>query len=829
MNTYHKIGLLSFLLFCINLQDLWAQTRLQEVATYDTKAGWIYIKPEQKIKPLAFFQTFGKDLGLDSDNQMQMFKETEDELKWKHYRFQQLYKNIPVEYATMTVHAKNERVEKVNGDFVANISQNIVATKTGVEALQFALRHLGKKKYTWEQSKDTIIANAHKQIPALPKDEPKGDLVLTLRDISGKFSNDNLVLAYRFPIFYFEEGYSIDGYNVYVDAKTGDIVNSLPLAHKCDPQMACTNQQRYPSVTVQTKEQGAGYWYPTFYWKAHCNYWSTWWGGFWTGCWVTEWHWAWLWHYWDLHDDCQANEITTLNEWLLPIMDNDGYWECGTFSATKSNGTTAHWAAKQTYEYFLNQHSRVGIDNGGGGDITIRMDNVYSLTFALPYINLLNIVYNSGTNSDTYATLDVLGHEYTHLVTHNSVGNVVGLVYAYEPGALNESFSNIFSDMTEFQVLGSQGNYYHNEDHDFDADYTDSWNHSAPDAYMQPDTYLSSPYWISALGCIPTPSQTTGTDMCGVHTNSAVQDYWFYLLAESGNGTNYNGNTYCVKGIGKEKAAKIAYRNLTNYITSLSGFYDARNGSIQAAIDLYGANSFEVNQVVEAWYAVGVGSNYVAYATLNGISHVDFSTQNYSNLNNGTGGNEFHVNHPVQISDIEAWGTQNANGWYDTDIYFTSNSVIDIVPSGWGNHIEDNASFAIEDVCSSKNVRINPGSPSKPSSSTSQTVRVNETQREANEPPLGEKPPADIEYHFYAYPSPCKSTLLVEYRPTPETKPPQVAIYDLMGNEVRTFSFDGYNPNPQTKEIDMSNLAIGVYLVSYTTEHGVISQKIIKE
>ena len=59
-----------------------------------------------------------------------------------------------------------------------------------------------------------------------------------------------------------------------------------------------------------------------------------------------------------------------------------------------------------------------------------------------------------------------------------------------------------------------------------------------------------------------------------------------------------------------DKAIQIVYRNLLYYITSTSKYIDTRNGSIQAAIDLYGKGSQEHQSVVNAWYAVGVGDKY---------------------------------------------------------------------------------------------------------------------------------------------------------------------------------------------------------------------------
>lgn len=119
----------------------------------------------------------------------------------------------------------------------------------------------------------------------------------------------------------------------------------------------------------------------------------------------------------------------------------------------------------------------------------------------------------------------------------------------------------------------------------------------------QPDTY-GGMHWI-----VPTPPYTQNNDQGGVHVNSGVANKWFYLLSAGGSGTNDLGTNYNVSGITILKAEKIAYKTLTGgYLTPNSNFAAAYSASKQAAISLYGAGSNELQQVENAWCAVGVGS-----------------------------------------------------------------------------------------------------------------------------------------------------------------------------------------------------------------------------
>ena len=100
---------------------------------------------------------------------------------------------------------------------------------------------------------------------------------------------------------------------------------------------------------------------------------------------------------------------------------------------------------------------------------------------------------------------------------------------------------------------------------------------------------------------------TGSADNGGVHFNSGVQNYWFYLLVEGEQGTNEEGFNYNVPAIGWEKASKIAFRNLTVYLNESSNYLEARRGSLQAAADLYGHCSVEYLAVNEAWLTCGIG------------------------------------------------------------------------------------------------------------------------------------------------------------------------------------------------------------------------------
>jgi Zn-dependent metalloprotease len=267
-------------------------------------------------------------------------------------------------------------------------------------------------------------------------------------------------------------------------------------------------------------------------------------------------------------------------------------------------GVSVHWAIEATYDYYLNKHGRKSY-NDENSRLLSYVNQIFFRPDGNTYPNNAQWIGNAslygvgdGYYYGPWGTLDIVGHEITHGVTQYSAG----LIYANEPGALNESFSDIFGAAVEFFKESTNGDWLMGEDHAINAPVVRSLQN--PKLRDDPDTYQGQ-YWVPY-----TPSPSDDNDYGGVHTNSGVQNHWFYLLSEGGNGVNDNGSQYAVTGIGVEAAEQIAYRNLTVYLMPTSQYADARWGSINAAIDLFGNGSSQVQAVLNAWFAVGIGEPY---------------------------------------------------------------------------------------------------------------------------------------------------------------------------------------------------------------------------
>lgn len=539
------ITVASFLLimggaFSQNDTSFW-NSKIAEIAEPTSSPGWIRLKEDKNLQYQNFFTENKQAFGLGQNDEMILSRTNIDDLGFIHYRYQHTYKGLKVEGCEYILHTQNNQVISANGKIATDLNINVTPTITENAAIAVALNNINATKYAWEAKN--------------PKGEfitqfPIPELVIA-RIIDNKdFSPQNFRLAFKMDIF------SISPYSrhfIYVDAHTGEVfkkVNRITDFH-CNCCNGTAQTLYNGQQTIVTRHRG----FPLF------NY--------------------------LLKDNCRGDGIQTYLSGSN-VTDGDNDWS----AVSERPATSAHWATEITYDFFYNTYGRNSFDGDGAEIEVYTNDNSGGQDNA--FWNGSDLHFGSGGGGNTsgaLVSLDVVGHEFAHGVTQYEAD----LVYSFESGALNESFSDIFGAMVEFYAEGNNGNYLIGEDFWIaDGRLRDMSN---PNIKNHPDTYEGDFWW------------TTTGDNGGVHTNSGVQNFWFFLLAEGGSGTNDNGDAYAVQGIGRNNAARIAYRNLSVYLTSSSDYADAKNGSIFSAMDLFGTCSNEVLQTVNAWNAVGVSSS----------------------------------------------------------------------------------------------------------------------------------------------------------------------------------------------------------------------------
>lgn len=485
-----------------------------------------------------------------------MIRSEQDQLGYVHQLYQQQFDGIPIEFGELRIHLKDGKVHAANGNLAYATPISTEASVSEVQALESAKDFVGANRYKWEIAEEEAMLQ--KMFGAQSTYYPTAEKCFVANGTS--IEPEDLRLAYKFNIYAHQP---MSRQEVYVDAASAEILFTNDLIHTNNvPGSAVTAYSGNRSITTDSVSSNVFHLSQT----ASGNGIKTW----------------------------DMNQGTTFAN-AVDFVDSDNVWNNVNVQLDQY-ATDAHWGAEQTYDYFFTKYNRNSINNNG---FALNSFVHYSTNYVNAFWNGQFMTYGDGGNGVTPLTsLDIAGHEITHGLT-NFTAN---LIYQSESGALNESFSDIFGAAIEFYARPNNANWTLGEDIGFTLR-----SMSNPNSRSDPDT-RGGTFWRQVVGC--TPSQQN--DNCGVHTNSGVQNYWFYLLTAGGSGTNDLNNTYSVNGIGIDKAAAIAYRNLTVYLGRSSDYDDARFYSIKSAMDLYGTCTPEVQAVTNAWHAVGVGRAYVA-------------------------------------------------------------------------------------------------------------------------------------------------------------------------------------------------------------------------
>jgi len=479
-----------------------------------------------------------------------------------------------------------------------------------------------------------------------------------------------------------------------------------------------------------------------------------------------------------LRDDCRGGGIHTGIQDNL-VKDDDNYWS----DPDKQPAVSAHWASEKTYDYFYNTFNRNSYD-GNGIVITNCTMMPEPLGQSNPvawyrpsykrfeFFNPDNVKFNNHPVS-----LDAVGHEYTHGIIYHSSN----LTYEGESGALSESFADIFGNMVKYSVTGNVNNYLMGEDF-WIADGKKS-DFSNPNSKSHPQTYKGQ-YWLTQT----TPDTT-------MHTNCGVQNHWFYLLANGGSG---------VQGIGRNKAAEIAYLNMTTFLLPLpqATYSDAAMGAIKAAQYLFGTCSNEMIQTYKAWQAVGVPVNIASISEYNLTPSCNF-------INNPPfPQNLLPTRTFIAINNI----TSNCSITTTKPVIFKAGNEIILSP-GFSSR---NDFHALIVPCLTSNTR-----------SMVLATEISEDDETNNfyydiMPPKkllqeeNEKKNQELNNEITLYPNPNTGSFTITGEDIQE-----IEVFNLLGQSIYSVK------NPQTYTINLPNAAKGTFFVRITTSKESVTKKVV--
>lgn len=248
-----------------------------------------------------------------------------------------------------------------------------------------------------------------------------------------------------------------------------------------------------------------------------------------------------------------------------------------------------------TYDMFKDVFDRDSIDgNGLPLDSTVHYQRGYDNAFW----NGSQMVYGDGDEdlpegqrlfNRFTISLDVIGHELTHGVTQYEAA----LAYWQQPGALNESMSDVFGSLVKQRRLGQTA---------AEADwvigqglFTSNVNGVGIRSMKAPGTAYDDP----VLGRDPQPAHmndylNTIEDNGGVHINSGIPNHAFYVAARE------------MGGYAWEKAGQIWYVALRDKLREGSDFQACAEYTFQVAGERYGAGGLEQQAVKKGWMEVGI-------------------------------------------------------------------------------------------------------------------------------------------------------------------------------------------------------------------------------
>ncbi len=249
----------------------------------------------------------------------------------------------------------------------------------------------------------------------------------------------------------------------------------------------------------------------------------------------------------------------------------------------------AYDGAGATYDLYDNIYERNSIDDRG---MPIVSYVHYDVNYDNAFWDGSEMVYGDGDGEifDRFTKcIDVIGHELTHGVTQYEAN----LAYSNQPGALNESMSDVFGSLVKQRTLKQTA---------AKADWLIGAGLLMADIHGKALRSMKAPgtaYDDPVLGKDPQPATMkdyvkTTSDNGGVHINSGIPNHAFYLASME------------IGGKAWEKAGKIWYIALRDRLRSKSNFAGAAAATVSVAKDLYGGTSKEMKAVQKAWKTVGV-------------------------------------------------------------------------------------------------------------------------------------------------------------------------------------------------------------------------------
>ena len=244
----------------------------------------------------------------------------------------------------------------------------------------------------------------------------------------------------------------------------------------------------------------------------------------------------------------------------------------------------------QVLDLFRTEFGRRSID-GRGGTVSITVH--YGRDYDNAFWDGIQLVFGDGDGQifERFTKpMDVMAHEFTHGVTQFTVG----LAYQDQPGALNESISDVFASMAKQRALGQTA---------AEADwligeglFTSTINAKALRSMKEPGTAYDDPQIGRDLQVGSMADYVyTDDDSGGVHINSGIPNRAFVLAALDIGGASW------------EKAGQVWYDTLVHgELGAQASFGSFASATLSSARRLFPSDPSIAEKVNAAWVEVGL-------------------------------------------------------------------------------------------------------------------------------------------------------------------------------------------------------------------------------
>ena len=361
-----------------------SQAKLEVLSAFD------HFKPDRPVSADVFFEDYKPEMALSHDDEMKIVQEIDGHRGFRHLKYSQLYKGIPVLGMRYILHEQGGVVKSANGAYLPDIRMDITPTISPDEALASAQRDMNAVVYSWD-------ADMYQAFPKLGQKPPA---VLHIVDLAYPHQSGEYALAYVIEMM---SHIPYDHQQYIIHAQTGQIINTIPLL-KEHAVPATGDCRYYGTQSIIVDSIGPG-------------------------------------HY-ELKDPTRGLGIITLDGDRELWTHEDRHWDL-TNHQRDEVAIDAHYCASRFYDMMLEKFNWNGIDNKGMAMTSIVHGGAY---VNASWNGLFATFGDGGCHHGPLTTLEVVAHEFMHGITDYTSD----LIYAGESGAINESMSDVFGKALEY-------------------------------------------------------------------------------------------------------------------------------------------------------------------------------------------------------------------------------------------------------------------------------------------------------------------------------------------------------------------------------------------